>query len=435
MLKSINPNLFLYLGDVYEQGSVSEFFNWYGNGGSYFNALRSITDPTVGNHEYLTAGAKGYFGYWNNPPNYYSFNAHGWHFVSLNSNAYAVPTAAGSAQYNWLQSDLAALSPNTCTIVYYHHPLFNIGPEGAATQMSAIWSLMAKYGVHIVLNGHDHDYQRWKPLNGSGTVSSKGITEFVVGGGGHGLQTFTTSDSRLAYKNDANPTAFGALLLTLHSTSATFKYQNTSGTVLDSGTIPCVTPGSGATPTPTKAPTATPTQPAAATATATKAPTATATPAAAQTMTFKPVADAYVDASNPTTNYGGSTVLRADGSPDQHSYLRFSVSGLGGLPIKRAQLMVFANSNVPAGITVKAVSSNTWGETSVTYNTMPALGGSVAIVSSAAAGTWITLDVTTYVNAEGTYSFGIVTSSPTSVSLASRESGANAPKLVITLGP
>jgi hypothetical protein len=105
--------------------------------------------------------------------------------------------------------------------------------------MSAIWQLMAKYHVDIVLNGHDHDYQRWVPLDGNGNRDSNGIVEFVVGSGGHGLQSFTRSDSRVAYSNNANPGAFGALFLQLNSQSASFKYRNTSGTVLDSGVIPC----------------------------------------------------------------------------------------------------------------------------------------------------------------------------------------------------
>ncbi len=67
----------------------------------------------------------------------------------------------------------------------------------------------------IVLNGHDHDYQRWVPLDGSGQPSPTGITEFVAGGGGHGLQTIVTTDTRVAYSNDLNPAAFGVLLLQL----------------------------------------------------------------------------------------------------------------------------------------------------------------------------------------------------------------------------
>ena len=238
LIASLQPNLFLYLGDVYENGSPAEFFNWYGTT-TNFGQFRSITDPTVGNHEYLTPGAAGYFNYWNNIPSYYSFNAGGWHFISLNSNLGKLGGAGQSAQYQWLQQDLAA-NAKSCTIVYYHHPLFNIGPEGSTAALSSIWALMAQYGVTMVLNGHDHDYQRWVPLDGNGNPSSTGITEFVVGSAGHGIQTIVKSDNRVAYSNDTPPAAFGVLLLQLSQSSASFTYQSINGSTLDSGVIPCV---------------------------------------------------------------------------------------------------------------------------------------------------------------------------------------------------
>ena len=105
--------------------------------------------------------------------------------------------------------------------------------------MFDMWKLMAKYGVSIVLNGHDHDYQRWQPLGGDGQISPTGITEFVAGASGHGLQTITGSDQRLAFSIDTNPTAFGVLLLQLNQDGASFSYHNTDGKVLDSGVIPC----------------------------------------------------------------------------------------------------------------------------------------------------------------------------------------------------
>jgi Phosphoesterase family/Calcineurin-like phosphoesterase/Bacterial Ig domain len=238
LIASLNPNLFLYLGDVYENGSQAEFYNWYGTSSTFFGQFRSITDPTVGNHEYLTPNASGYFDYWDNIPSYYSFNAGGWHFISLNANAPRIPVGPGSAQYQWLQQDLAA-NAQTCTIVYYHEPLFNIGPEGTVTQLMPMWSLMAQYGVSIVLNGHDHDYQRWVPLDGSGQPSPTGITEFVAGTAGHGIQKFIKTDSRVAYSNDTEPAAFGVLLLQLGQTGATFAFQSITGSILDSGSIPC----------------------------------------------------------------------------------------------------------------------------------------------------------------------------------------------------
>ncbi len=240
LINSLNPNLFLYLGDVYDSGSIAEFYNWYGTGTANFASLRAITDPTIGNHEYSNGiGGAGYFDYWNNVSNYYSFDAGGWHFISLNSNRNRIDITSSGAEYKWLAKDLSAnLQP--CTIVFYHQPLFNIGPEGPTTDLAAIWSLLAQHSVSIVLNGHDHDYQHWVALDGNGQPSPTGITEFVAGGGGHGLQTIVNSDSRVAYWTDANPAGFGALFLTLNPTYASFSYRSAlNGSVLDSGVINC----------------------------------------------------------------------------------------------------------------------------------------------------------------------------------------------------
>src|ERR1044071_6910973 len=87
LVASWNPNLFLYLGDVYEDGTSTEFHNWYGTSSTFFGRLRSITNPVIGNHEYASGGvAPGYFDYWDNVPNYYSYDAAGWHFIALDSN-------------------------------------------------------------------------------------------------------------------------------------------------------------------------------------------------------------------------------------------------------------------------------------------------------------------------------------------------------------
>lgn len=238
LIQSIAPNLVISLGDVYEKGTFTEFYNWYGTSKTLFGRFWSITNPTIGNHEYDTGTAEGYFDYWNNIPDYYSYDAGGWHFVSLNANSSFVKVNPQSLQYQWLQQDLAA-HDEECTIVYYHQPLFNIGPEGTQIVMTDIWRLMARYGVKIVLNGHDHDYQRWKPMDGNGHLDPNGITEIVNGAGGHGIQTFITSDSRVAYSNDTNPLAFGVLLIQLNPAGAVFNYLTTSGAILDSGMIPC----------------------------------------------------------------------------------------------------------------------------------------------------------------------------------------------------
>ena len=488
LLSTLNPNLFLYLGDVYEKGSAAEFYNWYGTQSTNLGRFKSFTNPTIGNHEYENGVAPGYFDYWDNVPNYYSYDAGGWHFISLNSNSAFEPVDPQSAQYQWLQQDLAA-HPQACTIAYYHHPLFNIGAEPPKTSMLDIWALMAQNGVSIVLNGHDHDYQRWVPLDANGQPSPTGITEFVAGGAGHGVQTFTTSDSRVAYSNDMNPTAFGILLLQLNSKGANFSYVNTAGDILDSGVIPCVNAAPDST---------SPTVPAnlAANATSatnvdlswspssddtgvsgytvyrdgteiatlsnssltysdettlpettyantveafdpsnnrsgTTAPVSVTMPSMSPTLTFQVDADTYVNASSPTIKYGSATTIRADGSPDLHGYLRFTVEGLAGYPVDRARLLLYTNNSTSLGISALAVADNSWDELNTTYANAPALGNVLASSGAYTSGNWVELDVTSYVTGEGTYGFGVTTPGSSTLSFPSRESGANAPQLVI----
>ena len=489
-IATINPNLFLYLGDVYLDGTVTEFYNWYGAGNYSYSQFRSITNPTIGNHEYIGSSAAGYFDYWDNIPDYYSFDAGGWHFISLNSNSSHIGVDINSAQYAWLQQDLAA-NTNSCTIVYYHHPLFNIGPEGATTAMSDIWALMAQYGVSIVLNGHDHDYQRWVPLDGNGNPSLTGITEFVAGGGGHGLQTITGSDSRVAFWDDTNPEAFGVLELALNSSGANFQYINSSGAILDSGVVPCNIAGDD---------TQAPSDPTGVTASAINAtqvdinwqastdnvgvagytiyrddavlatvpgsslaysdysgypsttytysvdaydlagnhsaqssPVSVTMPAMPPSLLFGVGADTYVNSSNPTYSYGSATVWRVDYSPDLHAYLQFTVQGLAGYPIQHAYLRVYANSNSSYGINLMRVIDNNWDENSLTYDTAPPLDTLLGTTSSFSSGTWVTFDVTAYIIGEGTYSFGVTTPGSSTVSFAAKESGVNEAQLEVDL--
>jgi chitodextrinase len=241
LIDSWNPNLFLYVGDVYEKGSKAEFYNWYGATNNLWGRFRSITDPVVGNHEYENGVAPGYFDYWDNVPSYYSYDAAGWHFIALNSNCGLLQDCGvGQAQYQWLLNDLNTHN-NVCTIAYFHHPPFNVGPEGYATSMNAMWALMAQQGVDIVLTGHDHDYQRWMPLDANGNPSPTGITEFVAGGGGHGIQQFKVTDpqNRMVIGFDTSPNTFGALRLQLNQYGASFQYINYQSTILDSGSVPC----------------------------------------------------------------------------------------------------------------------------------------------------------------------------------------------------
>ena len=238
LIASWNPNLMLYLGDVYEKGTSTEFDNWYGGPTAYYGRFRSITNPAIGNHEYEGTVAPGYFNYWDNVPHYYSYTVGAWHFISLDSTSQYNQTSVSSGQVSWLASDLAA-NTAPCTIAYFHHPRYSIGPNSDTSRMATIWSMLATAGVDLVLNGHDHEYQRWLPMDGNGATSPSGITQFVVGTGGHGIQPFARTDARVAAGFDTSPGAIGALRLQLTDGFAGYQFINTAGSVLDSGSVAC----------------------------------------------------------------------------------------------------------------------------------------------------------------------------------------------------
>lgn len=235
---SWDPDLFLYVGDVYNRGSRTEFDNWYGRSDSLFGRLRDVTNPTVGNHEYSTPGAAGYKQYWDGVPLSYSYDRGGWHFVSLDSTTALAQVTPGTAQFEWLRKDLAA-STADCTLVYFHHPVRSVGKYAGDTRLDALWNLVAAQGVDLVLAGHDHNYQRWVPLDAAGQPAALGTTQVVVGGGGHGLHEVTGNDSRVAFASGKDPDAYGALRMELTPTGGSYRYVTQTGATLDSSSLTC----------------------------------------------------------------------------------------------------------------------------------------------------------------------------------------------------
>jgi hypothetical protein len=150
--------------------------------------------------------------------------------------------------------------------------------------------------------------------------------------------------------------------------------------------------------------------------------------------TFLPAADSFVNPAAPSTNYGAATTLRVTASPQERAYLRFNVQGVTG-HIVQATLRVHVMSNSNAGYQVSSIPDNNWGEMTINHANAPA--SSPTIIGSSGptkAGSWTTVDVTALVAHNGTFTFVLTTSSG-QINLASRESGANAPQLVIVTGP
>jgi hypothetical protein len=235
------PGTIATLGDnAYNSGRPSEFANCYG---PTWGRFLSRTKPSPGNHDYGTPNAAGYFGYFGaaaGPPGrgYYSYDLGTWHLISLNSNCDVTnDCAAGSAQEQWLKADLAA-HRNRCTLAYWHHPLFSSGDHGNNTFMLPIWQDLYQAGADVVLNGHDHDYERFAPQNPDGGADPmRGIREFVVGTGGRDHRVFRKIKPQSEVRNDDT---FGILRLTLGVGRYSWRFLPEAGrTFTDTGSGVC----------------------------------------------------------------------------------------------------------------------------------------------------------------------------------------------------
>lgn len=219
------------LGDnAYPSGTPDDFKNCYT---PTWGDVLSRTSPSPGNHDYFTPGASGYFGFFGSRAGsgnagYYSYNLGGWHVISLNSNCEAIPggCAAGSPQEQWLRNDLATNSAR-CTLAYWHHPRFSSGDSGSRAEMGPIWTALYESGVDVVLNGHDHGYERFAPQTPAAVPDpARGIREFVVGTGGssHGFFPTTQPNSQIQ-----NADTFGLLRLTLRPNGYDWEFVPVAG--------------------------------------------------------------------------------------------------------------------------------------------------------------------------------------------------------------
>lgn len=242
----------LALGDTqYEDGTLQQFR------GSYdlsWGRVKPITRPAIGNHEYhFDSGGSGYFDYFNGVGSatgpagergrgYYSFNVGGWHMIALNSMCDQVGgCATGSVQEQWLRGDLAANASTACTVAYWHHPLFNSGPDGSYKDTpwntTGLWQALYDAGADLVLSGHAHIYQRFGPQDSSGNADPQhGLREFVVGTGGKSLGNLGDVQPNLEFRDN---TQFGVIKLVLHANSYDWTFVNDAGVVRDFGSASC----------------------------------------------------------------------------------------------------------------------------------------------------------------------------------------------------
>lgn len=235
LLGSIAGVVFTTGDHAYASGSAEEFANCYA---PTWGRHRERTRPSPGNHDFMSRGAAPYFAYFgdNAGPSalgYYSYEVGTWQVISLNSN---IAMNAGGDQHAWLTGELAK-SPR-CTIAYWHHPRFSSAAHGSDARSADTWQALYDAHADVVLNGHDHVYERFAPQTPGGEAApNRGVRQFTVGTGGAGLYSFVTQQPNSELRLNRT---YGVLKLTLGTDGYDWEFIAVDGSVSDSGSGSCV---------------------------------------------------------------------------------------------------------------------------------------------------------------------------------------------------
>ncbi|MDP9437490.1 MAG: metallophosphoesterase [Actinomycetota bacterium] len=241
LLANVNGTVVTLGDNAYPNGSENDFAECYD---PTWGRQKLRTEPTPGNHEYYTRQAEGYFSYFGeaaHEPNegYYSYDVGRWHVVALNSNCKEIGGCEPSSpQIQWLESDLEK-NQELCTLAYFHHPLFSSGKyRPGVPEMKPLWEALYAAGADVVLNGHDHNYQRFTPQDPEGKADpERGIRQFVVGTGGAGLYSIQNPLESIETYNDS---AHGVLKLALHTDKYDWEFIPVKGkSFTDTGSARC----------------------------------------------------------------------------------------------------------------------------------------------------------------------------------------------------
>jgi hypothetical protein len=232
------PGQIASLGDnVYLDGALSKYQACFEPS---WGRHKSRIHPVPGNHDYSQGTLTGYFAYFGeaagpNGRGYYSYDYGSWHLIALNSED---ETSAGSPQETWLRADLASHGAR-CTLAYFHRPRFTSGDHLPDVRMQPLWQALYDANADLVVNGHEHDYERFAPQTPDGRADAvRGLREFVAGTGGFSAEN-TFPGNQIANSEFRRGGVLGVLRLTLGDGSYDWKFQTTDGSVIDSGTGFC----------------------------------------------------------------------------------------------------------------------------------------------------------------------------------------------------
>ena len=238
LLDTIEGTVFTAGDNAYPNGSSAQFRDCYApTWGRHLERTR----PAAGNHDWDTKDLAGYREYFGaaagaDGASWYSYELGAWHVIVLDSDCTFVGCLPDTAQGRWLQADLDA-SKATCTLAIWHHPRFSSGEHGNDATVWPFWDALYRAHADVVVNGHDHDYERFGPQDPAGREDKAGgVREFVVGTGGAVLRDFPTvaahSEVRIA-------NTYGVIKFVLHPTWYEWSFIRTSGEVGDSATGAC----------------------------------------------------------------------------------------------------------------------------------------------------------------------------------------------------
>ncbi len=238
MLLTATGNIFTLGDNSNDSGSLADYQNCFG---PTWGRLMDRLHITMGNHDIGNAG-QDFFTYFNGMTGdwgHYSFNLGSWHVIVLNAECSigGQGCGPGSLQETWLRQDLAA-NTQKCVLAMWHQPLFTSGTQSPYPGMKTFWQDLYAYGADVILNGHNHNYERFDPQNPDAGADPNGIREFVAGTGGASLDS--SSLPLAANEVVRSAAAYGYLRLTLHANSYDWQFVAQPGSSFtDSGSAAC----------------------------------------------------------------------------------------------------------------------------------------------------------------------------------------------------
>jgi Calcineurin-like phosphoesterase len=227
LVRRLDPKAVLALGDnQYESGGLQDFRRSYR---PTWGRFRARTHPVPGNHDY----SQGYFRFFgrkaHGPRGYYTYRIGRWRLFALNSEN------RSHQQTRWLRRELRR-DNHRCELAYWHEPRWSSGTyHGGTSAVAGWWRILYRQGVDVVLNGHEHNYERFARLTAGGRRSARGIREFVVGTGGNGIYQF----GRARRGSQRRVTSYGVLSMRLRARAYHWEFRKTGGGIADSGSEQC----------------------------------------------------------------------------------------------------------------------------------------------------------------------------------------------------